>query len=69
MCSAVRTPIDERGRPLAEGDPVQGNSWGFPGERGVVTRAAGGALINVRLESSGLTVSSAAHLWRKLDAQ
>jgi len=65
--STLKATLDQRGRLLAEGDRVQGTRSRFIGERGLVVRAAGGTIINVRLESSGQTLASAANLWTKVD--
>jgi hypothetical protein len=60
---SLQPTLDRRGQPLDEGDRVLSNL----GERGLVTRAVGGPLINVRLDSSGRMLSSSASLWTKLD--
>lgn len=59
---ALRDTLDKDGRVLAEGDRVCG-----AGETGYVTRAAGGSLITIRLDSSGRNLSSSATLWTKLE--
>lgn len=61
----VRSPYDVDGALLLEGDRVIGTSGGAPGEGGIIVRAPGGPLIDVRVDSSGRVWSSAASLWRK----
>ena len=61
----VHGAYDTNGALLLEGDRVKGTSGGFPGEGGIVMRATGGALISVRIDSSGQICSSAANLWKK----
>lgn len=60
-----RSTLDKQGRPLGEGDRVQRTHANC--ERGYVTRAVGGPLITVRLDSTGRTLTSTASLWMKLD--
>jgi len=61
----VDNPYDIEGVLLVEGDNVIGASGGFPGECGIVVRASGGALIHVRVDSSGQVWGTTASLWRK----
>lgn len=66
MNSAITDTLDKKGRVLTEGDRVRG-ATAHHGETGFVTRAAGGTLISVRLDSSGHNLTSAGVLWTKLE--
>jgi hypothetical protein len=65
--ATVREALDNNGCILAEGDRVR-SATAHHGETGFVTRAAGGQLISIRLDSSGRNLTSDARLWAKLES-